>query len=215
VQRIEIFSFIKPWPAMEKIVRLVCLLLALAASSAFVVCSTSKKVVSKFPSLKMADSYSAVSASDVLADLEELDSMVGDDIEEPSEPKQAALNRLAIKSAIQKYARHERDGGSPEVQIAIATEKILYMTTHLKAHPHDFHSTRGLRRMVEWRKTQLNFLHDKNPTRALEIVSALGIRFTPKAKFETRESKYMAYTNTKNVKALEQIKSKKQFSMAK
>jgi len=53
-----------------------------------------------------------------LADLEELDSMVSDDEEEESsEPKQAALNKLAIRAAIDKFRRHERDGGSPEVQV--------------------------------------------------------------------------------------------------
>jgi len=187
--------------------------MALAVSTAFVTMpSTCGKTVSRASSsLQMSENFASVSASDVLADLEELDSMVSDDEEEESsEPKQAALNKLAIRAAIDKFRRHERDGGSPEVQIAIATEKILYMTTHLKAHPHDFHSTRGLRRMVEWRKTQLNFLYQKNPEKALEVVAALGIRFKPKSKFQTREAKYFAYKNTKNVKALEKIKVKKQ-----
>lgn len=159
----------------------------------------------------MSETFESVSASDVLADLEELDSMASDNEgDTSSERKQAALNRMAITAAIQKFARHESDVGSSEVQIAIATEKILYMTTHLKAHPKDFHSTRGLKAMVEWRKTQLNYLYRKNPEKALEIVAALGIRFQPKARYETRESKYSAYTNTKNVKALEKIKLNKQ-----
>lgn len=188
--------------------------MAFALSAAFVsnpVVMPGKGLCKSPTNLQMSESFASVSASDVLADLEELDSMVSDDEEEESsEPKQAALNKLAIRAAIEKYRRHERDGGSPEIQIAIATEKILYMTTHLKAHPHDYHSTRGLRRMVEWRKTQLNYLYKKDPAKALEVVAALGIRFRPKSKFQTREAKYVAYKNTKNTKALEKIKLKKQ-----
>lgn len=198
---------------MNQIMRLACMLLVVAISAAFTFPSsrTSQAVSRISPALRMSDSFASVSASDVLADLEELDSMVGDDDEDqPSGPKQAALNRLAIKAAIEKYRRHDRDGGSAEVQIAISTEKILYMTTHLKAHPHDYHSTRGLKRMVDWRKTQLDYLYDQDAAKCLELVAALGIRFTPKARFQTRDNKYAAYKNVKNQKALQNLKLKRE-----
>jgi len=196
--------------------KLCCLFLVLVLGAAFTVSPSSHKVAMRQSfSLKMSDNFASVSASDVLADLEELDSMVNDDDEEESsEPKQAALNRLAIKAAIEKFRRSERDGGSAEVQIAIATEKILYMTTHLKAHPHDYHSTRGLRRMVEWRKTQLNYLYNQDAEKCMEVVSALGIRFTPKSRFQTREAKYAAYKSTKNQKALAKIKARRELNEA-
>lgn len=77
---------------------------------------------------------------------------------------------------IQKYAQHEGDTGSPEVQIALLTERIAYLTEHFKTHKKDHHSRRGLLKMVGSRRALLNYLKNINFDRYRNIVSALGLR---------------------------------------
>ena len=80
------------------------------------------------------------------------------------------------KNLIEKYKLHEGDTGSPEVQIAILTEKINYLTKHLQTHKKDHHSRRGLLKMVGQRRALLNYLKQKNFDRYREIVEKLGLR---------------------------------------
>ena len=77
---------------------------------------------------------------------------------------------------IEKYKRDEKDTGSPEVQIAILTERINELTEHLKIHKKDNHSWRGLLKMVGKRRTLLNYLAKKDVNRYREIVDKLGLR---------------------------------------
>jgi len=77
---------------------------------------------------------------------------------------------------IQKYQAHEGDTGSPEVQIAILTERINYLTTHLQTHKKDHHSRRGLLKMVGQRRGLLNYLKAKNLERYQKVIVSLGIR---------------------------------------
>ena len=77
---------------------------------------------------------------------------------------------------IDLYKVHEGDTGSPEVQIAILTYRIETLTEHLKANKKDFHSQRGLLRMVGHRKNLLNYLAKKDIERYRAIVSKLGLR---------------------------------------
>ncbi len=77
---------------------------------------------------------------------------------------------------IKKFARHEGDTGSPEVQIAILTERINNLTEHIKQHKKDLHSRRGLIGMVNKRRKLLNYLKRTNPERYKEIIQTLGIR---------------------------------------
>lgn len=77
---------------------------------------------------------------------------------------------------IQKYALHEGDTGSPEVQIAILTSRINALTEHLKAHKKDHHSRRGLLKMVGQRRNMLNYLQKSDITRYRAIIEKLGIR---------------------------------------
>ena len=77
---------------------------------------------------------------------------------------------------IQKYARHEGDTGSPEVQIALLTKRIQELTEHLKVHHKDHHSRRGLLMMVGHRRSLLNYLKDTDIERYRAIVSSLGLR---------------------------------------
>ena len=77
---------------------------------------------------------------------------------------------------IDKYKRDEKDTGSPEVQIAILTERINELTEHLKVHKKDNHSIRGLLKMVGKRRNLLNYLAKKDINRYREIVAQLGLR---------------------------------------
>lgn len=77
---------------------------------------------------------------------------------------------------IEKYKREEKDTGSPEVQIALLTERINELTEHLKVHQKDNHSRRGLLKMVGKRRNLLNYLAKKDVNRYREIVEKLGLR---------------------------------------
>ncbi len=71
---------------------------------------------------------------------------------------------------------HDKDTGSPEVQIAILTKRINELTEHIKEHKKDYHSTRGLLKMVGHRKNLLNYLKKKDIERYRAIVAKLGLR---------------------------------------
>lgn len=73
------------------------------------------------------------------------------------------------------FAQHEGDTGSPEVQIALLTERIKKLTEHLKAHKQDVHSRRGLLQMVNKRRRILLYLTRKDPDRYKQIVEKLGL----------------------------------------
>ena len=77
---------------------------------------------------------------------------------------------------IKKYARHEGDTGSPEVQIAVLTKRINDLTEHLKEHKKDHHSRRGLLKMVGQRRSLLNYLIKVDIERYRAIIAELGIR---------------------------------------
>lgn len=77
---------------------------------------------------------------------------------------------------IKAYQVHENDTGSPEVQIAILTERINYLNEHLKANKKDHHSRRGLLKMVGQRRSLLDYLKDNDFDRYRAIVTRLGLR---------------------------------------
>lgn len=87
-----------------------------------------------------------------------------------------ALAADAKKELIDKYKLHDSDTGSPEVQIAILTERINYLTTHLKTHKKDHHSRRGLLKMVGQRRAMLNYLKKSNFDRYRDTIEKLGLR---------------------------------------
>ncbi len=83
----------------------------------------------------------------------------------------------AEKQAIMKeYAIHEGDTGSPEVQIAVLTEQINRLTEHFKEHKHDYHSQRGLMKMVGRRKNMLAYLKRTDLERYKALIEKLGLR---------------------------------------
>ncbi|MDX1401702.1 MAG: 30S ribosomal protein S15 [Kiloniellales bacterium] len=77
---------------------------------------------------------------------------------------------------IQEYATHEGDTGSPEVQVAVLTERILNLTEHLKSHKKDFHSRRGLLIMVGQRRRLLDYVKRKDTSRYEGLIKRLGLR---------------------------------------
>lgn len=87
-----------------------------------------------------------------------------------------ALNTEKKQSIIEQFKTHENDTGSPEVQIAILTERINYLTEHLKTHKKDHHSRRGLLKMVGHRRALLNYLRDREFARYRAIIEKLGLR---------------------------------------
>lgn len=79
-------------------------------------------------------------------------------------------------SIIQSNRTHETDTGSPEVQVAILTERINQLTEHLKVHTHDNHSRRGLYKMIGKRRSLLDYLQKKDVERYRALIAKLGIR---------------------------------------
>ncbi|MDO8737245.1 MAG: 30S ribosomal protein S15 [Thermoleophilia bacterium] len=91
------------------------------------------------------------------------------------------MNRLVLskenkETVIEKFGSAEGDTGSPEVQIALLTERINGLTEHLKTHKKDHHSRRGLLKMVGKRRRLLTYLQDKNVNRYRTLVKELGLR---------------------------------------
>jgi len=87
-----------------------------------------------------------------------------------------ALNKERKTELIGTYKTHEGDTGSPEVQVAILTERITYLTEHFKVHAKDHHSRRGLLQLVGQRRRLLDYLKRKDTERYAELIRRLGIR---------------------------------------
>ena len=86
------------------------------------------------------------------------------------------ISKEEKQQVISQYKRHEGDTGSPEVQIAILPNRINSLTEHLKKHPHDHHSRRGLLQMVGKRRNLLAYLTKIDIERYRSIIAQLGIR---------------------------------------
>jgi small subunit ribosomal protein S15 len=80
------------------------------------------------------------------------------------------------KEIIDQFRNHERDTGSPEVQIALLSDRIRYLTEHFKSHKRDHHSRRGLLKLVGQRKRLLNYLKESKVDRYRQIIDRLGLR---------------------------------------
>ena len=80
------------------------------------------------------------------------------------------------KKLIDQYRIHESDTGSPEVQVGLLTQRITYLTEHLKVHKKDHHSRRGLLMLVGRRRRLLNYVKGKDVSRYRTIIETLGIR---------------------------------------
>jgi len=80
------------------------------------------------------------------------------------------------KEILERFKRHETDTGSPEVQVALLSHRINYLTEHLKFHKKDHHSRKGLLELVARRKALLEYLTSKDKSRYSSLIEALGIR---------------------------------------
>ncbi len=86
---------------------------------------------------------------------------------------QTAEQKQAIVS---EFARHDGDTGSSEVQIALLTDRILRLTEHLREHKHDYHTRRGLLKLVGQRRRQLRYLSKNDVSRYNSVLERLGLR---------------------------------------
>ena len=87
-----------------------------------------------------------------------------------------AQTAVRKKEIIEKFATHKGDTGSPEVQIALLSDRITYLTDHFKSHAKDHHSRRGLLKMVGQRRSLLKYLQKKDINRYRTLIQELGIR---------------------------------------
>ena len=86
------------------------------------------------------------------------------------------LEKEYKSSVMEEYSRHEKDTGSPEVQVAILTKRIEYLTDHLRTHKHDESSRRGLLKMVGRRRRLLTYIRRKDFQRYFALLETLNIR---------------------------------------
>ena len=86
------------------------------------------------------------------------------------------LDKERKQEIIRQFQLHPNDTGSPEVQIAILTERINHLVEHLKIHKHDEHSRRGLLKLVGRRRRYLRYLQEKDYRRYKELIQRLGLR---------------------------------------
>jgi small subunit ribosomal protein S15 len=87
-----------------------------------------------------------------------------------------ALVQEKKQELVQKFRQHEKDTGSPEVQVAILSERITYLTEHFKTHKKDHHSRRGLLKLVGQRRRLLDYLKTVDLGRYKTLIDQLGIR---------------------------------------
>ncbi len=80
------------------------------------------------------------------------------------------------KNIIAKFGKTPTDSGSPEVQVALLTEKIKYLTDHFADHKHDYHSKRGMMKMIGKRRRFLRFIQNQDMDRYKKLISELGLR---------------------------------------
>jgi small subunit ribosomal protein S15 len=129
-------------------------------------------------------------ASDLLGDIE--GTTIDDEALPPSYISAQRIAALRIT-----HRRHESDVGSPEYQVAGMTERIAHLTSHLKLHPKDFSTRRGLVALVNKRRRLLNYLFISNKSKYVDIVGALGIRHKVPGAVPSKEDEYGEFPKAK------------------
>jgi small subunit ribosomal protein S15 len=86
------------------------------------------------------------------------------------------MDKEKKQNIISEFRQHDKDTGSPEVQIAILSDRIVYLTEHFKTHAKDHHSRRGLLKLVSQRRKLLDYVKSKNKERYDNVIGRLGIR---------------------------------------
>jgi small subunit ribosomal protein S15 len=108
--------------------------------------------------------------------LRKCSSISQDSGDDKKERTHMALLKAAKAELIKGYRQHDTDSGSPEVQIAVLTNRITYLTEHFKLHKKDHHSRRGLLQLVGRRRRLLDYLRDVDDARYRAVIERLGIR---------------------------------------
>jgi small subunit ribosomal protein S15 len=119
------------------------------------------------------------------------------DVDEISAP---SAHRLRLVEKRDQFKRNDADTGSPEFQVAGMTERISYLTSHLKMHPKDFSTRRGLVALVNKRRRLLNYLSGEDVDRYQELIGSLGIRHKAPGLIASKEEMYGRFPNQKAVK---------------
>eukprot|EP01083_Nonionella_stella_P040712 110378_1 len=140
---------------------------------------------------------------DVLLEASELASEDGG--EEEATPARF-LSQQRIAELRIAHRRHETDTGSPEFQVAGMTERISHLTAHLKEHPKDFSTRRGLVALVNKRRRLLNYLFSEDEQRYVDIVGALGIRHKVPGAIPSKEDAYGRFPGQKSSKGKSKMK---------
>ncbi len=86
------------------------------------------------------------------------------------------LTKENVAEIVKEFGQNETDTGSTEVQVALLTARIKYLTEHVKVHRHDYHNSRGLLRLVAQRHSLLRYLKEKDYGRYVALIKKLGIR---------------------------------------
>jgi small subunit ribosomal protein S15 len=102
--------------------------------------------------------------------------LIGKEIEETRGGQSVSFSKAQKASVISGFKTHGTDTGSPEVQVALLSERINYLTEHFKSHPKDHHSRRGLLQLVGQRRRLLDYLKGKDLGRYRGLIDRLGIR---------------------------------------
>ncbi len=118
-----------------------------------------------------------------------------------------SLMRIAELRSI--HRRHESDTGSPQYQVAGMTERISHLTTHLRTHPKDFSTRRGLVALVNKRRRLLNYLYEEDEAGYKEIVGALGIRHRVPGAIPSKEDQYGEFPGQKANRGKSKMKNNK------
>lgn len=116
------------------------------------------------------------------------------------EPSDRYMHAQRLTETRTKYRRADTDTGSPEFQVAGMTERISYLTSHLKTNPKDFSTRRGLVALVNKRRRLLNYLFIEDIQRYNALVTALGIRHKAPGRVQSREEKYANFPKQKSKK---------------
>jgi small subunit ribosomal protein S15 len=199
-----------------------CTILAVIAASACLMSADAFAPVA--PSVSVASGARSVSASvpqQLMSTLEDVDEEVEDFIvnagdlddsaaEITADDSDGTLNRFFHEERIAElrtqYRLHDTDSGSPEYQVAGMTERISYLTKHLRAHPKDFSTRRGLVALVNKRRRLLNFLFREDVNRYKNLVQGLGIRHKPPSKVQTKDEQYGRFNPQKTFKGKSKMK---------
>lgn len=113
-------------------------------------------------------------------------------------PSSADLNKVSINEAVKRWQKHDGDFGSSQVQVAIAHERVKYLTKHMLANKHDLSAKRGLQAQVVARRKHLNYVYKHDQPTAEKLIQELGIRFRPPGRTWDKSSRYDAFKNTRN-----------------